>query len=38
MGQALAEQLGGDEELRGFLGTALAQLADHMRNRPEAAG
>jgi hemoglobin len=38
MDQALAEQLGGDEELRGFLGTALAQLADHMRNRPEAAG
>jgi hemoglobin len=30
------EQALDDAELRGFLSAALAQLADHMRNRPEA--
>jgi hemoglobin len=35
MEQALEDELGGDAELRGFVGAALAQLADHMRNQPE---
>ncbi|HEX4458920.1 MAG TPA: group II truncated hemoglobin [Polyangia bacterium] len=34
MTQALADTVA-DVELRGFLGAAFAQLADHMRNRPE---
>jgi hemoglobin len=38
MEQALAEELAADAELCGFLGAALGQLADHMRNRPEPEG
>jgi hemoglobin len=34
MTRALDETVA-DEELRGFLAAAFAQLADHMRNRPE---
>jgi hemoglobin len=36
MEQALEEVVPQDAELRGFMGAALAQLADHMRNRPDA--
>ena len=36
MEQALEEVVPADAQLRGFLAAALAQLADHMRNRPDA--
>jgi hemoglobin len=38
MRRAIDAELPADEELRGFLGAALAQLADHMRNQEPAPG